>query len=402
MTSLQLSHRPLAFKAGNTKALLGTTAPVGFSNDELAIRVYARALEGMQKEALVYYAPTGVAWRMVCDEGPYLNGTDLAPFPLAFFTAGLASSILSELLALLDRHDGDRASVELIQDNRYTMSGSAIQGTMTGGALPVELNVTIRPDLHSAALQERVVQAVSASPACGLLRGKLTSAFALSINGRPVPTGRVSALHEAPVPEPDDRAFDALAPAARDECASPLIQKRESAQTVLGVAGGAGSSLAAEQKRTLHIRGFARLRSDGLKEIRTQLLSPIGSVFQFLSDDSARFGGLERAPSGLAYLSAGIAFCYLTQLGRYAHIVKKPLGDYRIVQDTRFGLPGAGGGTRSLAAAQPVRTHVFLHTDGEPDDYGQQAVDMGEQTCFLHAACRDVVKVKLRRSSSAT
>ena len=43
--------------------------------------------------------------------------------------------------------------------------------------------------------------------------------------------------------------------------------------------------------------------------------TPTGSVFRFLSDDSVRFGGKERAPSGLAYVSAGIAFCFMTQLG---------------------------------------------------------------------------------------
>ena len=55
-------------------------------------------MEGMQKEAIVHYGPTGTVWRMVSDEGPYLNGTDLAPFPLAFYTAGMAFSFMTELL----------------------------------------------------------------------------------------------------------------------------------------------------------------------------------------------------------------------------------------------------------------------------------------------------------------
>ena len=100
--------------------------------------------------------------------------------------------------------------------------------------------------------------------------------------------------------------------------------------------GGAGSSLQAEQKRTLHVRGTGRVSPDGIQEAKVQLFKPIGSVFRFLSDDAARFGGTERAPSGLAYLSAGIAFCFLTQIGRYAHITKQDLQDYRIVQDSAF------------------------------------------------------------------
>ena len=35
-----------------------------------------RALAGMQKEALVSDGRNGECWRMFCDEGPWLNGTD--------------------------------------------------------------------------------------------------------------------------------------------------------------------------------------------------------------------------------------------------------------------------------------------------------------------------------------
>ena len=38
----------------------------------------------------------------------------------------------------------------LVQDNRYTVEGSALNGTMTGGALPVELEV--RVDASDAAV----------------------------------------------------------------------------------------------------------------------------------------------------------------------------------------------------------------------------------------------------------
>ena len=32
----------------------------------------------------------GVTWRLVSDEGPYLNGHDAAPCPLAFLSVGMA------------------------------------------------------------------------------------------------------------------------------------------------------------------------------------------------------------------------------------------------------------------------------------------------------------------------
>ena len=112
------------------------------------MRVYVRALEGMQKEAVVAVS-SGAGkrtWRMVCDEGPYLDGTDLAPFPLGFFSAGLQFSFMSELVKHAKANDVAIKSLSMEQDTYYTMNGSALQGTMIGGAKPVELRVMMESD----------------------------------------------------------------------------------------------------------------------------------------------------------------------------------------------------------------------------------------------------------------
>ena len=386
MPSIQSSPHPLVFKV-DSGSVTGLGAPTG---DGISVRAVTRALEGMQKEAIVATG-TDQIWRMVCDEGPYLNGSDLAPFPLAFFTAGLAASILGEIRALLDQRNQRYTRLELVQDNRYSMEGSAVKGTMTGGALPVDLALDTDAELSAEQVADLLVDAVGASPACALLRTVLDNRFALSHNGRAIDCARVAPIDGALEARPD--TFDDAAPVAPDQFAADIITKLEAAETVFGVEGGAGSSLQAEQKRTLHVRGIAKLREDGLMAIKTQLLKPIGSVFQFVADTEPGHGG-GRAPSGLTYLSAGIAFCYMTQLGRYAHIVKRPLNDYRIIQDTAFSAPGASGATGSAASARAVHTQVFVDT-GEDDDYARTLVDMGEQTCFLHAACRSSVKMKI-------
>jgi hypothetical protein len=92
------------------------------------------------------------------------------------------------------------------------------------------------------------------------------------------------------------------------------------------------------------------LREDGLKSIRVACFQPVGSVFGLLSDDSALVGGQERAPCGLSYLCAGISFGFMTQLGRYA----------------------------------------------EDEEATQTLLNMGEQTCYLHAACRSAIKTRIR------
>lgn len=390
MSSIQSSSRPLVFRVDKATQLRCTpheTAPI-------TLRTVARALEGMQKEAIVCGGAARHAWRMVCDEGPYLNGTDLAPFPLAFFTAGMAATFMEELQALAHQRGIKLGSFELVQDNRYVMEGSSVRGTMTGSALPVDVDVRIETDAGKDVINDLVLAAVAASPVSGLLREILDSRFSVSHNGVKIAPQRVASLGDVTADDPRD-VLDGARPASGDAVAADIITKVKSAETLFGVEGGAASSLAAEQKRELHVRGSCRVRSDGLKEIRTQLLKPIGSVFRFLSDASVQFGGQGRAPSGLDYLAAGIAFCYMTQLGRYSAIVKKPLDGYCIVQDTGFSLPGASGATGQAGTANPVDTHVFIDS-GEDDDYARLLVDMGEQTCFLHAACRSQVKSRIR------
>jgi hypothetical protein len=85
----------------------------------------------------------------------------------------------------------------------------------------------------------------------------------------------------------------------------------------------------------------------------------------------------------------------MTQFGRYAKIVRKPLTEYRILQDTHFSLGGASGGTGKPGETDPVETHVYLKT-GEDDEFARTGLDMSEQTCFLHAFCKAKLKTKVR------
>jgi hypothetical protein len=144
----------------------------------------------------------------------------------------------------------------------------------------------------------------------------------------------------------------------------------------------------------LHVRGICTVRDDGVKEIEQQLFNPHGSIFRFLCDEAPVDGGGGRAPDAASYASAGIGFCFMTQFGRYAQIVKKRLDGYRIVQDTHFSLGGASARTGLPGAAAPVETHVYLDTR-EDDEFARTALDMAEQTCFLHALCRTALKTKV-------
>lgn len=347
----------------------------------LPLRTWVRALAGMQKEALVVNGATGRSWRLVSDEGPYLAGHDRAPCPLCTFIVGMVASYMNEVTGLADARGLDINDIEITLSNYYSMEGSALRGTMLGGAMAPDLEVRISADAEADDIERVVEEGVAASPVNGLLHGESTSLFTLSWNGDQIPVGEVAELPGEAHPDPGD-LFDE-AEIADVAVADDLMVKAKDADEVEGVPGGVNSSLQESQSRTLHVQATCTIRDDGSKVIHENLFKPIGSEFRFLSDEAPEAGGQGLAPDAMTYLAAGIGFCFMTQFGRYASITKKQLDEYRIVQDTHFGRGEAGEPGR----ADPVETHVYLVTP-EGEEFARKTLDMGERTCFLHATCR--------------
>lgn len=356
-----------------------------------ALRTCVRSLAGFQKEALVTSARSGVTWRLVSDEGAYLNGHDAAPCPLAFFTVGMISATMNEMLALARKQGLTLSHLRLIQNNFYTMKGSMRDRTMTGGALPVELEVEIACDLSDATLADLVTNAIAASPLNGLLRGTLPSLFTLSTNGKEIETGIAARLDAPAIPYPE------VAWPEPRESGLTLVERigMSPQKAVAKGTAAAASSLTDQQDRKLNPAAICTMRPDGIKEIEQYLYSPRGSVFRFLCEESECAGGRGRAPDALSYISAGIGFCFMTQFGRMVSMEKLDLPDYAIVQDTHFSLGGASGGLGVAGTADPVETHVQMSTP-ETDDVARDILDVAERTCFLHALCRTDVRTKYR------
>ena len=384
MPRLQDFKTPLVFKFDDQPPTAALDAHDAVQN----FRVEVRALEGMQKEATVRQSErSGQAWRMVSDEGPYLNGTDLAPFPLAFFAAGLHFCYMTQLVRLCRDRGIALRGLRSGQDTRYTMTGSALKGDMTGAGIPVDLDVAIDAELSPEAAGKLIARALAESPGHAVMRDLFRNTFALQLNGSTVKLVDQEHSPNALYPDPV-RGFESIRPTSAGHFHPDIITKTETVEVQHGVTGGAGSSLKSEQKRTLHVRSDACLLDTGLLQTDIRLFQPLGSSFRFLSDT----GTGDTAPPPLAYLSAGIGFCYMTQLGRYAHITKQKLESMRIVQTNGYKPSGAAGPN---AAATAVDTHVYINAD-ESEDVARKSVKMGEQTCFLHASMREAYPTVLR------
>ena len=262
---------PPFFKLANSDEV-GIDAPDNRKGD--ALRTWVRSLSGFQKEALVRSSKTGDTWRLVSDEGPYLNGHDAAPCPLAFLSTGMVASFMNEIITLAEHQNVEIRKLKLFQNNYYTMKGSMLKRTMIGGAENIELQVEIDCDLDDRALNEFLINATYASPLNGLMRGKLESLFKLSKNGTELNTAKVAELATPLFPDPGNH-FSKAAPVNGDlrlvEPLGPTPKKDVTKGTATG-----GSSLSDEQDRRLNIGAVAVLRDDGIKEIQQMQYSPYG------------------------------------------------------------------------------------------------------------------------------
>jgi uncharacterized OsmC-like protein len=369
--TIEGSGHPLGFRVRPGER---TAALVNAPGRE-TLRVEARAMGAHQKEAVVTEESSGAAWRLVSDEGAYLKGSDQAPFPLGFFNAGLQADLLGRLRRAADECDASIETARIRLDNRYAFSGSFFKGDGRGEAMPAVVDVALRGSAPAARMREIVERAVRASPAMAAMRSPLENTFALYVNGR-----RRAVLGK---PEAGADVADPLKRYARPP--EPLDAARDAAGIIEKLpadadAGGAAPMPSSSARLEIDVLGRGRLVEDALTRVETALARPVGSRFVFRTEERA---GPVHAPSGLVLLAAGIAFCYMTQLLRYAEYLKYRVRAIRMVQLTPFALDAGPEGL--VGRAEPVETHLFLHGE-EPDEVMQRLLEMGANTCYLHAA----------------
>ena len=327
-------------------------------------KVEARHVGGHVREAVVAAGDDASAWRMLSDEGLHLKGTDLAPFPFGYFNAGLQADLIRCICNSAVRHGVKLDSLDIALDNEYWLTGSFALGTGQGHAEPTRIQIEVCSNAPQTTIAKVVAAAVEASPALALLRTPLVNTFALYINGRRRAVAGVAASTAADVADPFLRYH---APPGAPANAAAVIEKlstREDGEIAIAPS-------ATTTRITRKVTGRGRLIDDsGMTAIETWLQLPGMSHFAFRSDE----GGGDRAPCGLALLSAGLAFCYMTQIARYVETMKLAVGAVRLVQFSPFLTGGAEG----------FDTHLFLNGEA-PDEVQGNLLTIAARTCYLHA-----------------
>ena len=222
---------------------------------------------------------------------------------------------------------------------------------------------------------------MEASPAIALLRTPLAgNTFALYVNGRRRQVEGVANSANADAGDPY-RVY-ARAPRPLDANARrDLIEK--TGRVEQGTPEPASATVTNKLIRNIFGEGKS-LGRDGTYEVDTWLAMPGASHFHLMSDE----GSGDVAPCGLALLSAGIAFCYMTQLARYIENMKMKVHGVRLVQLNPYV-------TGRNAVAEPIDTHLFLNGEA-PEETHLQLLTIAARTCYLHAAAKTPTEPKLR------
>ncbi len=376
-TGIDANGYPIAFKtaAGSRVSALATGAP-----GEDVFTAEVRHAGHHQKEAVVEEGRGGPSWRLASDEGVHLKGTDLAPFPLGFYNAGLQADLAGTIVRLAKARGVTLDGLAMTLVTAYSLTGSFVQGTGQGVAEGVYIDLDIATKAPAAAIKDLVRDAVAASPALAMVTTQIDNTFALYVNGRRRDPTTLPASQAGNATDSFVKYKDLPRPLAGAGDASGLVVKTGEKQPGEPITAPVAGKVIREVKG----RG-ALVDMKGIYRCNAALNLPASSLFEFTADET----GAATAPTGLGLATAGIAFCYITQISRYIEHMKLPIHGVRLVQYSPYGITSAMRGT-----AAPCDTHLFFNGETDDDTF-EMLQRVAANTCYLHQTMIQMPKLEV-------
>jgi uncharacterized OsmC-like protein len=158
---------------------------------QIRIRVNPKVLRGQRKRAEVWgETATGARrnsrWQMCCDEGTALGGEDTAPPPLAYFSAGIAFSLLTQISGSGEMMKLTLNDVRVDQTARFYRQGSVLAGTIKSESLGMDVLVDIQSPEPPEPIAELIRVAKSSCCTHGALADPITVGTNIRLNGQAV------------------------------------------------------------------------------------------------------------------------------------------------------------------------------------------------------------------------
>ena len=366
-SGLDKSPHPLAFVAA--EGIDG--APPEHVRRESFFRCEVTGIGGrFQKEGLVEDLTTGRVWRLAADEGKYLRGTGLAPSPLAHWAAGLHGDVTSRIAGLAAAEKVTLARLEVTASQGFASQGSFARGEAVGLVFDLAWEFRVVTDEPANRIASIVDRALRSSPANAAMTAGKEGTFALYANGRAIPVSGVPQSQAGTQTDPFRRHASRPAPADGGIVTNTVLTTRPGTDstTVAGDDQSGAIGWHVEAKGHYDFESRTVTTTVRFPELATS------ESWALVSDCTNRL-----APSPLSYFSIGTAFCYHTQLCRYADVRRMEISSPRLVQAS--GFPSDEG----QGEARPFDTHLFLNGTIE-DDQATSLLVAAANTCYAHRA----------------
>ena len=111
------------------------------------VNLSAESLDGMKKRAVIEpNLPSWGAFQLTCDEGTALGGTDTAPPPLGYLSAGIAFCLLTHLTSFVRAKSMDVQSIRIEQRLNFSttlVTDAEKMGDLKGSCDGVETHVIV-------------------------------------------------------------------------------------------------------------------------------------------------------------------------------------------------------------------------------------------------------------------
>ena len=352
----------------------------GLASDSTDVLIAeARLLgHGHVKEAYVGSTCDGHVWKLTSDEGVHLRGTDKSPFPLGFFSAAMAADLIQWGI----KENVLARTAELRITSPYSMTGSFASGTANGFAHPplVELSDSSKQDVKTSICFDNFYRSHLTGQ---FLKEQIEGGFSLSVNGRQRPLSMLRFVDPNGVLDP--------------------FLKYQVPPTVLAAsrADAITKSAIPEPGDTKSIQSSGVIKrnvcvlaswSEQYLEMESWLVLPGVSRFLFRSNPphSGPQGDSSLYPKPSVYLSAGLIFCYMTQLSRYIEALKLKIDGIRAVQIVKC----------STNQKPNIESHLFINAR-ENFESIEHLLSVAQNTCYLHAVARSPLELMLTATNSS-
>lgn len=126
---------------------------------------------------------------------------------------------------------------------------------------------------------------------------------------------------------------------------------------------------------------------------KATVTSTAGKEHEIFSDEPARLGGEDRYPEPLRYLEAAVGFCLLTQISRYAAMLKLDVDAAECVVEFDWVLSGSVLKGTVDAGARMCRVHLEVESR-EADEDIARLVRLAKSGCYAESAVCQPVEMR--------